>query len=175
MKRQPTNREYVLGGLFALLAMFPMVTSVEMPTNLEGSVTQESLTRAFKDRESESTMRRMRWSVMRDCTKREANGEEGVCPDINDADAMIRYWTPVEHPATVQEDDAILASMSDLGDFEKHVLRRAQRVGQCPSGLDEFTPGFQALCEQTAAQRSERRDVIKEAVDQWMGAPRIGH
>ena len=172
MKRTPTNREYVLGGLFALTAMFPMVTDLGMPTALEGRVTQEAIERAFKDRENESTMRRMRWSVMKDCAQREANGEENVCPDINDEGAMQRYWLPVEEQAH-EAADVIKASMDDLGDYEKNILRRSRRNGQCPEALDDLLPGFQALCDETVAEGSDRIDAIKEAAEKWVGAPRV--
>lgn len=172
MKRQPTNREYVLGGLFALLAMFPMVTSVEL-THLEGSAAnRDTIERAFKDRENESTMRRMRWSIMRDCAQRETKGEKDVCPDINDEGAMQRYWLPVEEQAAAAE-EVITASMDDLGNYERNILRRARRNGQCPEGLDELLPGFQSLCGDAVAEGSERIDAIKEAADKWVGAPRV--
>lgn len=172
MQRQPTNREYVLGGLFALMAMFPMVSDVGMPTALEGRVTQDTIERAFNDRKDGSTMRRMRWSVMKDCAQREAKGEENVCPDINDEGAMQRYWLPVEEQAH-EAADVIKASMDDLGNYEKSILRRARRNGQCPQALDELLPGFQALCDDTVAEGTDRIDAIKEAAEMWVGAPRV--
>ena len=171
MKRQPTNREYVLGGLFALMATFPMVTDVGMPSSLEGRVTPDAVERAFHDRKDESTMRRMRWSVMKDCAQREAKGEENVCPDINDEGAMQRYWLPVEEQSAEAE-EVIAASMEDLGDYQRNILRRARRNGSCPEALDELLPGFQALCDEAVADGSERQNAIKEAAKQWLGAPR---
>ena len=172
MKRQPTTREYVLGGLFALMAVFPMVTGTALDVPLEGRVTQDSIERAFKDRANESTMRRMRWSIMRDCAQREAMGEENVCPDVNDEGAMQRYWLPAEHEAAPAE-DIVKASLEQLGDYEKHILRRAVRVGQCPPTLDGILRGFQALCEDEVSKGTERRDILKEAADAWVGAPRV--
>ncbi len=173
MNRKPTNREYLLGGLFALLAAFPMVTSVEL-SSLEGSaVNRDSIERAFKDRKNESTMRRMRWSVMRDCAQREALGEVNVCPDINDEGAMQQYWLLVDHDAGEEEKEVVKASMDDLGNYEKHILRRARRNGQCPPELDGILIGFQALCDSVVAEGTDRLDVIKEAADLWVGAPRV--
>ncbi len=174
MKRQPTNREYVLGGLFALMAMFPMVTSVELGSGLQGRVTQDTIERAFKDRKNESTMRRMRWSVMRDCAQREALGETNVCPDINDEGAMQRYWLLTDHDAAEEEEESpTKASMDDLGAHEKSILRRARRNGQCPPELDGILAGFQGLCDSVVAEGTDRIDAIKEAADRWVGAPRV--
>lgn len=170
-KRHPTNREYVLGGLFALLAMFPMVTSVELGSLQGSAVTQEALVRAFKDRENEPTMRRMRWSVMRDCAQREALGEANVCPDINDEGAMQQYWILTSEHEAAETDEVVKASMDDLGTYEKHILRRARRNGQCPEELDSILVGFQALCDSVVAEGTDRLDVIKEAADRWVGAP----
>ena len=173
MKRQPTTREYVLGGLFALMAVFPMVTGTALDVPLEGRVTQDSIVRAFKDRANESTMRRMRWSIMRDCAQREAMGEENVCPDVNDEGAMQRYWLPTEENEAAPAEEIVKASVDQLGNYEKHILRRAVRVGQCPPTLDGILRGFQALCDEEVSKGTERRDIIKEAVDTWVGAPRV--
>lgn len=173
MKRHPTNREYILGGLLALMAMFPMVTSVDLGFGLQGRVTQDIIERAFKDRKNESTMRRMRWSVMRDCAQREALGEMDVCPDINDEGAMQRYWLLTDHDAAEEEEAVTQASMDDLGSYEKSILRRARRNGQCPPELDGILAGFQGLCDSVVAEGTARIDAIKDAADRWVGAPRV--
>lgn len=172
MNRAPTNREYLLGGLFALLAAFPIVTATDLSVPLHGSVAQEAIERAFRDRDDQSILRRMRWSILRDCAQREALGEKDACPDMNDVDALLDYWTPAVREAAPAE-EAISASMDDLGEYERNVLRRAKRVGQCLTGLDDLVPGFQELCESEIAKGSARIDAIKEAADRWVGAPRV--
>jgi hypothetical protein len=162
MKRQFTTREYVLGGIFSLLAAFPLVTSTSFAVPLEGNVTGDAVRRAFDDRADQSKLRRMRWSVMRDCAQREAAGETDVCPDVNDVDALVDYWTPAVREAA-PADEAIAASIGDLGDADLHLLRRARRTGACPDGLDALVPGFQALCEKTVEDSPVRADAINEA------------
>lgn len=157
-----TNREYVLGGLFALLAAFPLVADTQDPAVLRGAVSQEAIDRAFADRDDQSALRRLRWSVLRDCAQREALGEENVCPDPNDFDALNTYWLPAEDEAATVE-ETIEATLEDLGDYERHVLRRAERVGQCPGDLDGILSGFQALCERTIGDGDGRIDQLLEA------------
>jgi hypothetical protein len=162
MKRPFTTREYVLGGVFSLLAAFPLVTSTTLSAPLAGNVTGDAIERAFDDRAAQSQLRRMRWSVLRDCAQREAAGEEGVCPDVNDADALMDYWTPAVREAAPAA-PAIEASMKDLGHVENGILRRARRIGACPSNLDQLVPGFQALCDRTVAESDLHADAITEA------------
>lgn len=64
---------------------------------------------------------------------------------------MQRYWLPVEEQAAAAE-EVITASMDDLGNYERNILRRARRNGQCPEGLDELLPGFQSLCGDAVAE-----------------------
>lgn len=168
MFKKRTNREYVLGGLFALMAAFPLVTASDLDVPLEGRVTSDALHRAFDDRDNQSQMRRMRWSILRDCAQREELGEENACPDMNDVDALNRYWLPAEEEtATIEE--TIAATLDDLGNYERNILRRAERNGQCPRDLDGILSGFQALCEQQIADGSERIDQIQEAVNRYRG------
>jgi len=168
IQRRRTNREYVLGGLFALTALFPIATGTFDGGTAEGNVSQEAIERAFEDREHNAQLRRMRWSVIRDCAQREAAGEENVCPDPNDYDALRTYWLPKEEDiATIEE--TIAATLEDLGNYERNILRRAERNGQCPTDLDGILSGFQALCEQSVADGSERTDQIQEAVNRYRG------
>jgi hypothetical protein len=162
MKHTYTTREYVLAGAFALLAAFPIVSESTFDIPLEGNVTRDAVERAFKDRATQSQLRRMRWSVMRDCAQREARGEANACPDINDADQLVDYWTPAVYEAAPAE-EAIAASMSDLGRTEEGILRRARRIGACPANLDNLVPGFQALCDRTVAEGEIQADAINEA------------
>jgi len=171
MKRQPTNREYVLGGLLALMAAFPLVTDVSMSTPLSANATQDSIERAFDDRADRVMQRRLRWSVLRDCAQREEMGEENACPDINDEKALEQYWLPAEAEPVIAE-EAITASMDELNGYQRSIVRRARRNGQCPQGLDELLVGLQALCEHEVADGADRINAIRDVVDQWVGAPR---
>jgi|GEM_PF-4715243 len=161
MKRTYTTREYVLGGLFSLMAMFPLVTATGIDVPLEGRLIKGDLADAIGSKDDQSALRRMRWSIMRDCAQRESLGEQNICPDAKDYDAMIRYWEPEGNDAPVAE-ASVDMSIEDLGDYEAHILRRAQRIGQCPTELDALVPGFQELCEKKV-YHDDRLDVLKEA------------
>lgn len=161
MKRTYTTREYVLGGLFSLMAAFPLVTATGIDVPLEGRLVGGELADTIGDKENQSALRRMRWSILRDCAQREALGEENACPDVNDYDAMVRYWHPEGNEAPVAE-ESVDMSIEDLGDYEAHILRRAQRVGQCPAELDALVPGFQELCKKKV-YHDDRIDVLKAA------------
>lgn len=168
IQHRRTKREYVLGGLFALAALFPVATGTFDGGAIEGNVSRDAIERAFDDRERQSQLRRMRWSVLRDCAQREAAGEENVCPDMNDDAALRMYWLPKEgETATVGE--TIAATLDDLGNYERGILRRAMRNGQCPRDLDGILSGFQALCEQQIADGHPRIDQIQEAVNRYRG------
>lgn len=169
MQHKFTTREYVLAGAFALMAAFPLVTDASLDVPLAGSVTGDAVRRAYHDRAAQSQLRRMRWSVLKDCAQREAAGEEGACPDVNDVRALYDYWTPAVHEAAPEE--AITASMEDLGDFEKGVLRKAGRIGACPANLDALVPGFQELCERTVDKHGRDADAINEAARDLLGKP----
>ncbi len=164
MQHKFSQREYVLGGLFALMAMFPIVTPTSFDVPLEGNVTAEAIRNAYEDREDQSALRRLRWSILRDCAQREAAGEENACPDPNDYDALKMYWLPTEEMKDAAE-EVVTATLEQLSGYQKNVLRRAQRNGQCPSRLDELLSGFQALCEQTIEAGSYRVDQIKAATE----------
>lgn len=66
MHRTPTQREYILGGLFALMAAFPLVTSSQN-VPLEGSVTGGTTA----ERAEQSTLIPMEWNVLCDCDEAE--------------------------------------------------------------------------------------------------------
>lgn len=159
-----SQREYVLGGLFALMAMFPIVTPTSFDVPLEGNVTAEAIRNAYEDREDQSKLRRLRWSILRDCAQREAAGETNACPDPNDYDALKTYWLPVEEMKDAA-DEVVSATLEQLSGYQKSVLRRAERNGQCPRDLDFLLPGFQALCEQAVKEGNNRVDLIKAAAE----------
>lgn len=164
-----STRTYVLGGLFALLAAFPLVTTTALDVPLTGSVTGDTVDRAVHDRGTQSAQRRLRWSVLKDCAQREARGEVNACPDINDSDALIRYWVPAQNDGGMAA-AAFSASLEDLREYERHMLRRAVRVGQCPADLDSFVVGFQALCEATVSD-DDRLDHVREATEALTTVP----
>lgn len=168
IQRRRSNREFVLGGLFALLALFPIATGTFDGGTLEGRVTGNAIERAFDDRGRQSQLRRLRWSVLRDCAQREAAGEENACPDMNDDEALRTYWLPKDgETATI--DETIAATLDQLGNVERSLLRRAKRIGSCPPDLDGILSGFQALCERQVAEGTPRLDQIQEAVNRYRG------
>ncbi len=173
MKRSYSNREYVLGGLFALMALFPFVTPGTQ-SSLDGMVSQDTIERAFSDRAHESTRRRLRWSVLRDCAQRETAGEENVCPDMNDFNALRTYWVTLPEPAVEDGsgDTTLTLTVDELGSHERHILRRARRNGQCPADLDEVTEGLAALCEHEIGTGDTRLDLLEESVRAILKAPR---
>lgn len=169
MASKRTHREYFLAGLFALLALFPLVTDSRAEGALEGSATGDAIERAFTDRAHQSARRRLRWSILRDCGQSAAE----TCPDVNDADALKNYWLPVEHSAADTDEDSvaetIALTLEDLSGNERHILRRAMRIGQCLPHLDGVRSGFQALCEQTIGTTDVRLDQLEEATARMQG------
>ncbi len=166
MLQPRTPREQLLAGVFAFLALFPLATgSIDMTTST-ASVFGEAGERAVRNRDSLMIERRVRQAILWDCSVREGNGEEGVCPNINDPKAMRGYWlerAPEEEVPTVEE--TAEATLEDLSGFERGILRRAARLGQCLDGLDEIVPGFQALCEKEIGRGDNRLDVLKHATE----------
>jgi hypothetical protein len=161
-QRRYTNREYVLAGAFALLALFPIATGTLSGAAFGGSVAGTDIARAYDDREHQTKLKRLRWSVLRDCAQREAAGEENVCPDPNDYGALRTYWLPKEgETATI--DETIDLTVKDLGRDEQAILRRASRTGSCPADLDGVRSGFQKLCE-SMVKGSPRADAIEDAI-----------
>lgn len=173
-KQQQSSRTYVLGGLFALLAAFPLVTEMSVSdVPLHGSASAEAIERAFEDRGTQLQLRRLRWSILNDCAQREAAGEENVCPDVNDYDALKRYWLPVDHDSADTIGETITATLEQLSGLQTHILRRAARVGQCPENLDGMLSGFQALCEATIGQGDQRINQLEEATERMRTQPSL--
>lgn len=170
MTRHRSPREYLLGGAFALLALFPVVTGTgQVPVT--ASVFGEAGDIAIEDREHASMLRRMRRDILRDCSIREGEGEENVCPDVNDYDALKRYWFPTEHSAASAANTA-MATLEELTGYQRNVMRRAMRVGQCPPNMDDMVSGFQALCEHVIGQGDTRLDQLVEATRRYIRHPR---
>lgn len=164
--RSYTKREQVLAGFFALAALFPIATGTFDGAALAGRVSQGEIERAFDDKDEQSRLRRMRWSIIRDCAQREAAGDADSCPDPNDYDALRTYWFPKAGDAKTVE-ETIELTVNDLGHDERAILRRVSRTGFCPADLDAVRSGFQALCDKEV-RGSPRADAIEEATRRVM-------
>ena len=77
MKRQPTNHEYVLGGLFALMATFPASDPLSMATTLIPGCRDENSKTAPHDQASRYTKPRGGYEAAADLS--------GEHPDLADS------------------------------------------------------------------------------------------
>ncbi len=136
---------YVLAGLLALVAAFPLVVDTEGKVLLDASVT--NLREQVK--ENKDTFRNTRRDyedAIALCSKRQKDGEDVVCPDVNDPVGIQRFLKglPSEHEAAPATNVAL--KLSNLDDTQAGLLRRYQRAHACPDSMEEILPGFKALC-----------------------------
>lgn len=157
MTQKRPAHQYILGGFLALVAAFPLATGSVGDTPLAGSVQGvhgEQAERAQADRANQSRLQRLRWTVMDECQR-----EGTECPDPSDVEALRNYGKDEVHEAAPD----VISVIDLLGDYERAILRRSIRSGQCPEGLDGIVLGFQELCDSAAKDGNSRLDQLQKA------------
>lgn len=156
MRRRFSKREYVLGGLFALIALFPLATEpdgeeVEILPPFASVVGRREV---LELRHERSQQVRMQKEVMDICARR----DDVECPDINNYDEMRRFMrgVPVMHDAAVEMITMPLTT-SDLSDVQGGLLRRFLKVRTCPDALNDILPGFFDLCSSLLDETEDTR------------------
>lgn len=169
MRRALKKSEYVLLGLFALVAAFPLATGValSMDTPLAALVSPH---KALQLREDARELQREHARIVEICMERAAKDETVVCPDINDPKAIRAFLKnrkvqETETGSTVTEEDGTpVLRESDLNEVQRGWIRRYQRVQRCPINLNEVLPGFYELCVKSlrGGSRSKIRGIIND-------------
>lgn len=166
--RRLTKKEYVLAGIFAFIAAYPLATADEGAFGLNilppiGSLV--SVDRGDVNRDDRNTYLRERAQVMRVCTNRLQNDPETVCPDMNDPTAVrvfLRGLPTVHKAATGSIADTL--TILDLTETQRGLMRRLIRVRTCPDTLDDILPGFLELCESVLEDSTDDRTA---PTDNW--------
>jgi len=148
--RKLKKHEYVLLGIFAFVAGFPLATATDgwsfdvVPL---GSIL--SPREVIEQRANNVMMRRENNEIRRICMKRLGDDETVECPDINNAIQVERFLIGKPIHLEASGSGEVMSGalhVTDLGTAEASMLRRFKRTGTCPDGLDKFLPGFGALC-----------------------------
>ena len=120
--------------------------------NLESKTPER--TAAIKDRARFRKQTREFWQAMKDYQHRTNAGEKGLTPpDINDYQSILFYTKGEESKAGEEADlkssapQASSLTTDDLGEKERHLLRRYQKANSCPDTLKSYgLEGFYELC-----------------------------
>lgn len=145
MRRRFSKREYVLGGLFALIALFPLATKpdgeeVEILPPLASVVGRREV---LELRDERTQQMRMHEKALDICVRR----GDAECPDVNNYGELRQFMrgVPVMHNAAFEVVTMPLTT-SDLTDVQGGMLRRYMKVRTCPTELNDILPGFFDLC-----------------------------
>jgi len=112
---------------------------------------------AIKNRAMQRKQQREYWEAMKLYQYRIRDGEEGLTPpEVNDYQSILFYLRNEQIPAqpkeevhgSAEEKGVSSLQVEDLGEKERHLLRRYQRANNCPSTLANYgLAGFFELCK----------------------------
>ena len=133
---------------------------------------------AIKSRASQRKQQREYWNAMKKYQYRIRDGEEGlVPPDVNDYQSILFYIRDKQLPAqskeevhgSAGEEGVSSLQVEELGEKERHLLRRYQRANNCPDTLVNYgLAGFYNLCKSVTKNPTTkaRRGLLNPR--QWM-------
>jgi|GEM_PF-6583328 len=148
--KQLKKSQYVMIGAVALIALFPLATSVDgdsFDIELPASVSMRQATM----NQAEFRMQRREYSKVREvCLERAKKDETVECPDFNDPFG-VRKFLQTQEKVEIGESEAmdegnIMLHLVDLDSYQRGLLRRYHRVNSCPESLNGVLPGFYELC-----------------------------
>ncbi len=164
--RRLTKKEYVLAGVFAFIAAFPIATAtdgafaVDLLPPLASVVGRREVIELRSERHE---FQRERTKVMEVCANRAKTDPDVECPDLNDPAAVRRFMrglVPFEPETGTGVTEAVI-SIFDLSEHQRGTLRRFERLRTCPEALNEILPGFYELCLSTVEKTEDDRPVVK--------------
>jgi len=163
--RTTKKSHYVLSGVLAIVAAFPLATDLALPSggfDLGASLLTEVQQKAKGNQDENNEKRRLVREIQKVCRERSATNPEVRCPDVNDSKAVtlfLRSGKVVEvHSAATDSGSTVktLLPMDELSDKQRLMLRRFQRAGTCPEGLRDYTAGFYELCVESLKHTKPR-------------------
>jgi hypothetical protein len=157
--RRLTKREYVLAGVFAFIAAFPLVTATDGAHNVDILPPLASIVgrrEVMELRNERNLFQREKAKMLEACENRE---EE--CPNINDIGAVRRFLRGL--PPIVASTGATnsMLTILELTDYQQGILRRFGRIRTCPETLNDILPGFYELCTSTLEETEDDRPILK--------------
>ncbi len=164
--RRLTKKEYVLAGVFAFIAAFPLATStdgafaVDLLPPLASVVGRREVMELRNER---NVLQRQRSKIMEVCENRAQTNPDVECPDINDSEAVRRFMRGLV-PFTPDTDTGAtkaIISIFDLSENQRGTLRRFERLRTCPETLNDILPGFYELCLSTLEKTEDARPRLK--------------
>ncbi len=165
--RRLTKKEYVLAGVFAFIAAFPLATasdgvfSVEILPPLASVVGRREVMELRNER---NLFQREKAKLLETCENRAQKNPDIVCPDINDTNAVRRFMRGLPfmvHPAAGTGTVELVNTVFDLTENQRGILRRFERLRTCPETLNDILPGFYELCLSTVEETEDTRFRIK--------------
>jgi hypothetical protein len=164
--RRLTKKEYVLAGVFAFIAAFPLATAsngaftVDLLPPLASVVGRRDVMELRSERHE---FQRQRAKVMEICDKRANTDADVECPDMNDPAAISRFMRGLEslEPDTGTGVTEAVISIFDLSDHQRGTLRRFERLRTCPETLNDILPGFYELCLSAVEKTEDKRPMLK--------------
>lgn len=166
--RKPTQREYVLSMLLALIVTTPLATDMtgSATQHLTGAVT--NLRRQVLENRADLRAQRRAYDKVRAvCLRRSQKDETVECPEFNDKKGIRVFLrttpkdkkaldpTEGKEEAAAEEEQAEeeetqmkerALRLEDLNDWQKSLLRRYQRTDFCSKTMNDIVPGFYELC-----------------------------
>ncbi|HCI04333.1 MAG: hypothetical protein QF755_04680 [Candidatus Peribacteraceae bacterium] len=133
---------------------------------------------AIKNRAMQRRQQREYWEAMKKYQYRIRDGEEGLTPpEINNYQSILFYLrderVPVQPKEEVHgsagEEGVSSLQIEELGEKERHLLRRYQRANNCPDTLVNYgLAGFYDLCKSVTKNPTteSRRGLLNPR--QWM-------
>ncbi|HVW66889.1 MAG TPA: hypothetical protein VHA78_04135 [Candidatus Peribacteraceae bacterium] len=153
--RKLKKSEYVLAGILALVAAFPLavhqpeLADVSLSATVATTQQQEALNHYSDYRQNLRDYQK----ATQICIQLRAEGKDITCPDVNDYDAIQRFlngdYAVVSQEASSSSSSTPVLQQSDLNVSEQNLLRWYQRINFCPVSLQNSMPAFYNLCEST--------------------------
>jgi len=171
-----TRTRLVTSVLVAVLAM-PLIADVFLDQGsvgvVQGSVL-ELKQKALEDRVRVRRQQRQYWQAIDIIQDRRAEGEDVTVPDVNDYDGIMRILeldsetedsSEKMHEAAPQQQASSLM-VEELGENDRHLLRKYSKASSCPESLKDYIPGFYELCLSVTknAVRTPRVGLISENI-----------
>ena len=159
--------EYVLAGVFAFVAAFPVLvpSPLGIPSDLQAAVATHQQQRALDSKDEYRAQRRDYAKAMALCIHLRATGKDVVCPSVNDYGAIQIFLdnngdVPVSSSSTSSvasassvssvashSSEASRLQVSDLTTGQTQLLRWYRKINSCPDTLKQSSPDFYTLCK----------------------------
>jgi hypothetical protein len=171
---QIPHPKFLVPALFSIVAGIPMLLQTTMPVvDVPAEVISGAARTEVRDAQTNRDLRRQFFEARSTCLKWKAETERPFDCPAHIGDPNVEKFLNGKTPDTTTEEsrraaanDALEMDESALTHEEKHLLRRAVRLGSCSEMWKNISEAFYLLCNRTVSEMgSVRQDSVDDAME----------